>query len=65
MDRDRIAASRREIKELADAWGRRHLFRRGTPDGIPAPKLDERLASRIRRRLRADSAPVSPLQTGD
>jgi hypothetical protein len=53
-DLDEIAAVRREIKELADAWTGRHRLRRGTPEYAAALETEERLVTRIWRRLRPD-----------
>jgi hypothetical protein len=64
-DFDQLAATRRETKELTDAWKRRHELRRGTPEYAAALETEERLAGRIWRRLRADIPPVSRTSTGD
>jgi hypothetical protein len=64
-DLDQIAATRRDTRELTDAWTRRHRLRRDTPEYTAALETEERLVSRIWRRLRADSPPVSPTPTRD
>jgi hypothetical protein len=63
-DLDQIAETRREIGELGDAWKRRHRLRRGTPEYSVALETEERLVSRIWRRLRADGPPVAA-RSGD
>ncbi len=64
-DLDQLVETRREIKELTDVWLRRHRLRRDTPEYAAALDTEERLVSRIWRRLRADSSPGSPTSTGD
>ncbi len=64
-DLDQLAETRREIKQLTDAWLRRHQLRRDTPEYAAALETEERLVSGIWRRLRADSPPRSPTSTED
>jgi hypothetical protein len=64
-DLDQIAATRREIRELTDAWKRRHRLRRGTPEYSAMLETEERLVTRIWRRLRADGPPVQARPTQD
>ena len=64
-DRDQFAETRREIRELSDAWTRRHRLRYGTPEYDAALETEQRLVSRIWRRLGSDGHPVSPLSPGD
>jgi hypothetical protein len=51
---DQVAETRRQIKELSEAWTRRHELRRGTPEYARALENEERLVTRIWRRLRGD-----------
>ena len=44
---------------------RRHRLRRGTPEYHAALETEERLVSRVWRRLRTESPPVSRTPTGD
>jgi hypothetical protein len=53
-DLDQIAETRRQIKELTAAWNQRHVLRRGTPEYDRALEDEERLVTRIWRRLRKD-----------
>ena len=53
-DRDLIAETRLEIKELTDTWTRRHRLRRGTAEYVAALETEDLLVTRIWRRLRAD-----------
>jgi hypothetical protein len=53
-DLDQVVETRRQIKELSEAWTRRHKLRRGTPEYARALENEERLVNRIWRRLRAD-----------
>ncbi len=64
-DVDQFADTRREIKELSDASTHRHRLRYGTPEYDAALETEERLVSRIWRRLRSDGHPVSPPSPGD
>jgi len=58
-DFDHVAETRREIKELTDAWTQRHRLQRGTPEYATALENEERLVTRIWRRLRHDGPPRS------
>jgi len=58
-DLDQIAEVRLEIKELADAWTRRHRLHRGTPEYVAALEIEERLVTRIWRRFRPDGQRAS------
>ena len=51
-DLDQIAETRRQIKELTAAWNQRHGLRRQTPEYARALEDEERLVTRIWRRLR-------------
>jgi hypothetical protein len=53
-DLDQIAQTRLEIKELGEAWASRHRLDRGTPEYVAALETEERLLTRIWRRLRSD-----------
>jgi hypothetical protein len=48
--------TRRQIKELTDAWTSRHELRPGTPEHARALEAEERLITRIWRRLRSDNS---------
>jgi hypothetical protein len=61
-DLDQIAAVRREIRELTDAWTRRHLLHRGTPEYVSALETEERLVTRIWRRFQGDDKRISSQQ---
>lgn len=64
-DPERIADTQLEIKELSEAWARRHRMRRGTPEYVDALETEERLMTHIWRRLRAERLPRSRAPTGD
>lgn len=64
-DLERIAETRLDIKELSDAWTRRHRLRRGTPEYDDALETEERLVTHIWRRLRAERLPRSRAPTRD
>jgi molecular chaperone DnaK (HSP70) len=64
-EREQIAQTRLEIKELTDAWTRRHRLRPGTPEYIAALETEERLVTRIWRRLRGDGQTTSRTSMGD
>jgi hypothetical protein len=49
-----VAETRRQIKELTDAWTRRHRLPRGTPEYESALETEEHLVTRIWRRLQRD-----------
>ena len=51
---DQVVETRRQIKELSEAWTRRHELRRGTPEYANALRTEEQLVTRIWRRLRGD-----------
>ena len=51
-DLDQIAETRRQIKELSAAWNQRHGLRPDTPEYARALEDEERLVTRIWRRLR-------------
>lgn len=53
-DLDRIAENRLEIRRLTEAWTRRHRLRRGTPEYDEALQIEERLVTRVWRRLRTE-----------
>ena len=53
-DFDQVVETRRQVKELSEAWTRRHRLRRGTPEYARALETEERLVTRIWRRLRGD-----------
>jgi hypothetical protein len=53
-DLDQVAETRHQIKELNAAWNERHGLRRGTPEYARALEEEERLITRIWRRLRRD-----------
>jgi len=53
-DLDQIAETRQQIQELTDASTQRHGLRRGTPEYDRALEDEERLVTRIWRRLRKD-----------
>jgi hypothetical protein len=53
-ERDRIAETRLDIKELTATWTQRHRLRRGTAEYVAAIEAEERLVVRIWRRLLAD-----------
>jgi hypothetical protein len=58
-DFDQVAETRRQIKELTDAWTQRHRLQRGTPEYAAALETEEHLITRIWRRLRRDGPPGS------
>ena len=64
-DLDQVATTRREIKELSDAWTRRHRTPRGTPEYAAALETEERLVTRIWRRLRPEGRPDTRLPAPD
>jgi hypothetical protein len=64
-DSDKLAQTRREIKELTHAGKIRHQLRPGTPEYAAALETEEGLVRRIWRRLRAESPPVSSTSTED
>ena len=53
-DLDQIAETRRQIKELTDAWNRRHELRPDTAEYARALATEDRLVARIWRRLRKE-----------
>ena len=64
-DLERIATTRREIKELTDAWNRRHLIARDTPEYAAALETEERLVTRMWRRLRPEGRPTTRRPAAD
>jgi hypothetical protein len=54
-DVQQIDETRRQIKELSDAWTSRHRLRPGTREYATALEAEERLITRIWKRLRAGS----------
>ena len=58
-DFEQIDETRRQVKELTNAWTRRHQLRPGTPEYATALETEERLITRIWKRLRGD-APRGP-----
>ena len=64
-DLEQIATTRREIKELTDAWTRRHRIARDTPEYAAALETEERLVTRIWRRLRPEGTPTARRPAAD
>jgi hypothetical protein len=56
-DLEQIAPTRLEIKELTEAWASRHRLDRGTPEYDAALETEDRLLTRIWRRLRSSQDP--------
>ena len=54
-DFEQVDETRRQVKELTDAWTRRHRLRPGTREYATALETEERLITRIWKRLRAGS----------
>ena len=62
---DQVATTRLEIKELSDAWTRRHKIPRGTPEYAAALETEERLVTRIWHRLRPEGRPETRRPAAD
>jgi hypothetical protein len=58
-DFDQVTETRRQVKELTDASTSRHRLKPGTPEYATALENEERLVTRIWRRLRKDGRPGS------
>jgi hypothetical protein len=55
-DLDEIAKTQRDLDELGEVWAGRHRLDRGSPEYLAALKAEDRLLTRIWRRLRAPSS---------